>query len=141
MSFRAAAAVAFAVVALFASDGQSKDPNDVTAFMRLKLSHSQKILEGIVLEDFRLIEKNAQDVSLLSHDEMWQVFQTPEYLQHSIEFRRSADDVAGAARKRNIDGAALAYMGMTMRCVECHKHVRDVRMAGVPGKSPPPSGE
>lgn len=141
MSFRVAIAVAFVTVALFASDGKSKDPKDVTAFMRLKLDHSQKILEGIVTEDFHLIEKSAQDLSLLSRDEMWQVFQTPEYLQHSIEFRRAADDVAGAARKRNVDGAALAYMGMTMRCVECHKHVRDVRMAIVPGKELPPSGE
>ena len=141
MSFRAATVVVFAAVVLFASDGQSKDPKDVAAFMRLKLNHSQKVLEGIVLEDFHLIEKNAQDLSLLSHDEMWQVFQTPEYLQHSIEFRRAADDVAGAARKRSIDGATLAYMGMTMRCVECHKHVRDVRMAGNLGKTLPLGGE
>ena len=98
--------------------------------MRLKLAHSQRLLEGIVLEDYKLIEKSAQDLSLLSHDEMWQVFQTPEYAQQSLEFRRAADEVAAAAHKRNIDGAALSYVGMTLKCVNCHKHVRDVRMAG-----------
>ncbi|MBA4019957.1 MAG: hypothetical protein C0483_22555 [Pirellula sp.] len=119
------------VTALSTSYGHSNDADKLAAFMRLKLQHSERILEGIVLEDYKLIEKNAQDLSLLSHDEMWQVFQTPEYLQHSLEFRRAADELVGAARKRNLDGATLAYMGVTLKCVSCHKHVRDVRMAGL----------
>lgn len=130
-----------AVVAasLFTIAGHSADaqPNKVAAFMQLKLNHSQKLLEGIALEDFALIEKHAQALSTLSRDEMWQVYQTPEYLQYSAEFRRSADEVAAAAKKQNVDGAALAYVGMTLQCVHCHKHVRDVRMARAPGEELP----
>ena len=97
--------------------------------MRLKLAHSQQLLEGLALNDARMVEKNAQALSTLTRDEMWQVLQTPEYLQYSVDFRKAADAVAAAAGKQNLDGAVLAYMGLTMQCVECHKHVRDVRMA------------
>lgn len=48
---------------------------------------------------------------------------------HSNEFRRSAENVAQAAKNKNIEGATLVYMDMTMVCVRCHKHVREVRQA------------
>jgi|GEM_PF-4526572 len=32
-----------------------------------------------------------------------------------------------AAGPQRIDGAALAWMEVTMKCVQCHKYVRDVR--------------
>jgi cytochrome c556 len=109
--------------------GRPAPPNDVDEFMRLKLTHSQKVLEGLALEDFAMIAKNAQDISLLSQAASWQVLQTPEYLEHSGEFRRSADALTRAAQEKNLDGAALAYVAMTMKCVSCHKYVRGVRMA------------
>jgi len=120
-----------AVLALvgFGSVARTEQPNQVAEFMKLKLKHSQLVLEGIVLEDFALIEKNAQSLSLLSEAATWRVLQTPEYLQHSGEFRRAANAITNAAREKNIDGAALAYMEMTMKCVNCHKYVRNVRMA------------
>ena len=102
-------------------------PNDVAGFMRLKLPHAQKILEGIALEDYPLIAKSANELSLLSRETNWEVLQTPEYLAYSNEFRRATDAVSRAAKEKDIDGAALAYMDMTLKCVSCHKYVRDVR--------------
>jgi hypothetical protein len=46
---------------------------------------------------------------------------------HSNDFRRSADSIVQAAKAKNLDGAALAYVDMTLTCVRCHKHVRKVR--------------
>jgi hypothetical protein len=131
MKLRSIVMLSLAAAALVAG-GHAQEPSKVSAFMRLKLAHSQKLLEGIVMEDYRMIEKSAQELSLLSNDALWQVYTTPTYIQHSIEFRRAADDVGAAAKKRNIDAAALSYMGLTLKCVECHKHVRDVRMAAGP---------
>lgn len=132
MSRRLLFVAAFAAFGLCVTSGHSAEPDKekVAGFMRLKLGHSEKLLEGVALADFAMIEKNAQELSSLSRDEMWQILQTPDYLQHSIEFRRAADRVVAAAKKRNIDAAAFAYVGLTMQCVNCHKHVRDVRMAG-----------
>lgn len=108
---------------------RSQDKGNLRDFMRAKLEHSQKILEGLATEDYPLIEKHAQELSLISQAEMWQVVQTPEYLQHSTEFRRATQALSKAAEDKNIDGAALAYMEVTLKCVNCHKYVRKVRMA------------
>jgi hypothetical protein len=110
---------------------RSQQPNEVGAFMRMKLEHSQKVLEGVALEDFALIERSSQQLSLLSQAANWQVLQTPDYLQHSLDFRRSADALTKAARDKNLDGAALAYVQMTMNCVNCHKYVRTARLASL----------
>jgi hypothetical protein len=119
---------------LFAgAQGQEPRPKE---FMRAKLDHSQKLLEGLALEDFEAIAKNAQAMSLLSLAASWQVLQTPEYAQQSLEFRRTADALTEAARKKNLDGAALAYVELTMKCVNCHKYVRGVKLARLQRSQP-----
>jgi len=104
-------------------------PNEVSALMKLKLKHSQSILEGVAIEDFDMIAKNSQQLALLAQDANWRVFQTPEYRHHSADFQRIAGDLTKAAKARNGDAAALAYVQLTMSCVNCHKYVRSVRMA------------
>jgi cytochrome c556 len=113
-----------AVLAVVSAGGQSRKPNEAAAFMRLKLDHAQQLLEAIAIEDFDGISRNSQKISLLTQDENWQVFQTVEYRRYSDDFRRAANAVTEAARKKNLDGAMLAYLQMTMKCFECHKHVR-----------------
>lgn len=124
----AAVVVAVGVVA---SSGRGQQAGSNSEFMRAKLEHSQELLEGLVLEDFDKMAKNSQELSLLSLAATWQVIQTPEYVQQSLEFRRAADALTSAAKKKNLDGAALAYVNVTMKCVNCHKYVRDVRMASL----------
>ena len=113
-----------------ASHSQDPDQN-LVPFMRAKLQHAQKAMEGMALEDFGLIAKSAQELSLISQAENWQVLQTAEYRRQSTEFRRSADALKTAADKKNLDGAVLAYVDMTMKCVQCHKYVRSVRAASL----------
>ena len=95
-----------------------------TTFMRAKLGHSQKILEGLLTEDFEMILTNAQKMSLLTRTLDWGMLETPEYLQRSMEFRRSVDQLAAAAKQNNLDGVALAYLDVTINCVQCHEYVR-----------------
>ena len=104
-------------------------PNAVSKFMQVKLRHSQSVLEGLALEDYDRIAKHSQEIALLSQATNWQVLQTPKYLEHSMEFRRTANSLTEAARKKNLDGAALSYVEMTLKCVNCHKYVRRIRNA------------
>lgn len=112
-----------------APDGHAGGRDALRVFMRAKLDHSQKVLEGLTIDDMALVAKHSQELALLSHAANWQVMQTEDYLNHSLEFRRSANAVTKAAREKNLDGATLAYVSMTMNCVKCHTYVRGIRMA------------
>ena len=104
---------------------RSVEVDKVAAFMRAKLGHSQNVLEGLSLEDYDLIARGAQELSLASQESSWQVLQTEDYVRQSAEFRRACDNLRRAADTKNLDGAVLAWMEVTMKCVQCHRYVRD----------------
>ncbi len=54
----------------------------------------------------------------------WRLFENPDYDQQSLAFRRQVDALVKAAKDKNLDAATLAYVRMTMSCVDCHKLVR-----------------
>jgi cytochrome c556 len=118
------AALLLATIGLTAALGQAKRGRATKEFMRDKMQEAQKVLEGLALEDFGLIETKARHLSAMSQEAPWQVFENPDYAQHSASFRREADALARAAKNKNIDAATLAYMRLTMNCVDCHKFVR-----------------
>jgi cytochrome c556 len=101
-------------------------PNDVAIFMRAKLGHAQLVLEGLALADYDLIARGAHDLALASQASSWQVLQTEDYARQSREFRRACESLRSAAKDKNLDGAALAWMEVTLKCIQCHKYVRDV---------------
>ena len=95
--------------------------------MRQKLEFSKNVLEGLSLEQYPMIEKNAKSLKLLSEAAEWEVPMIPnatDYVALTSEFQRYADDLIKNARQSNIDGATLAYLKLTMNCVQCHKYVR-----------------
>lgn len=93
-------------------------------FMRDKLELAQGILEGLSVENYDLIVSRSQKLSAMSQQADWKVFENPDYEQQSIAFRRNVDALTKAAKNKNLDGATLAYVRVTMSCVECHKYVR-----------------
>src|SRR5687768_17031372 len=92
---------------------------ELSAFMKAKLGHAEKTLEGLATGDFDLIAKHSQAISLLCEDELWMVRKTPEYQERSNEFRKSVNAITDAARKKNLEAATLAYVDTTMKCVSC----------------------
>jgi len=60
-----------------------------------------------------------------------------EYVCLSTEFRIASAALTISAMKETIAAAMLAYRKLTLRCVECHKHVFSIRMTeaylGKPG--------
>jgi cytochrome c556 len=107
----------------------------VKEFMRDKLELSQKLLEGLTVENYEVIASSAQRLSAMSQEATWQVFENPDYVQYSVDFRKHVNALRRAALKKDLDGATLAYVRVTMSCVDCHKYVRGrlVAQAGLPG--------
>jgi cytochrome c556 len=122
---------AVAVAVLMTGLAATVAPNDpkltTREVMRAKLDSSQKVLEGIATENFVTIAVNGQKLVALSQAAGWEARQTPEYKQHTIEFRRHAEALQKAARDQNVDAASLAWFQLTISCVNCHRHIRGVR--------------
>jgi hypothetical protein len=134
LKFILAVAVLVANIPAFGSPNQTpkKEPakanRKADELMKRKLEHAQKVLEGIALNDFDRITKHAEELIVISHEAEWKAIQLPDYELYSGEFRRNAQALVKNATAKNLDGAALAYVELTMSCVKCHKHVREVRM-------------
>ena len=112
-----------------AEDAKKKDPPKksaiMQAFMRVKLTQAQGMLEGLAVEDFDQIEKNAAAMFLLTKAEQWNASKDPRFIQHSKEFERVTTQLAKYAKDKNLDGASLMYVQLTLNCIECHRFVRD----------------
>ena len=106
-------------------------------FMREKLEHSQLILKGLTMEDYELIIQHGKRLSAMSREADWRVFENPDYDAQSLQFRQSVDRLVKAAGQKNLDGATLAYVSVTVHCVECHKFVRGKLVASVAPPIPP----
>ncbi len=116
-----------------------KPPDAVGTLMRQKLQHAQKVLEGVATANFPMIARGAEELIQLTKAEEWQVLRTARYQLFSNEFRRTAEDLVAKAEGKNLDGAALAYVEMTLSCVRCHRYVREVREARSPNRPRTPS--
>ncbi|MFO1458027.1 MAG: hypothetical protein U1G08_01360 [Verrucomicrobiota bacterium] len=97
---------------------------DTAAVMRQKLATSQRILGGLAVADFGLIQTNAASLITLSGQRGWMAMQTPDYELFSTQFRVSAEALVKAAKVRDIDAAVEAYSDLTVSCVACHKYLR-----------------
>lgn len=118
---------------------QKPDGDDeikISKFMRAKLGASQNVLEGLVTEDFDKIQKGGDIMLVMSKAADWQVIQGPTYAQYSGEFRRSVDRMVKMAKKKQLDSAALSYMQVTMTCINCHKYVKNAKVAQGESLSP-----
>lgn len=127
-SNRFAVMVLAAVFALPAVQGHGAEKKKAPGLMQQKLHESQKVMEGIALGDFDMIAKHAQELSAISKKAEWRVVKTPQYEIYYTDFQRTADTLAKNAKDKNIDAAALTFMELTLSCVKCHKHLREVRM-------------
>jgi len=105
-------------------DEQPKE-NAGSLWMRQKLVASQNILAGLTKADYEAIEKNAQSMIVVGYLEKWIRADTPEYQTLLRDFMYANKSLNLAARDRNLDGATVAYLQLTLSCVNCHKIVRD----------------
>ena len=122
---------AFLAAGLALGLAQGKKSRATKEFMRDKLELAQGILEGLSVENYDLIISRSQKLGAMSQEADWKVFENPDYEQQSLAFRRNVDALTKAARNKNLDGATLAYVRVTMSCAECHKYVRGRLVAGL----------
>ena len=104
-------------------------------FMRVKLASSEKVLEGIVTRDFKLIDAGAREMEEMSQASEWPRAKDDTYEHYAVEFRRLCGKLSALAKEENLEGASFTYMQLTSSCITCHDHV-----FGALKKAPDPTG-
>lgn len=108
---------------------KKEDETALRTFMRKKLEASNSILEGLVIDDMKMVETGADALLEMSKAEKWRASNDMLYRRFSAEFVDSVTDLKEKAKAQSIDGASLAWMGSTMKCLKCHEWVRNTIIA------------
>lgn len=117
----AAAAVLLLPMGLSGAENEGDEAGSF--WMQKKLEYSEAILVGLAREDFDQIAKNARSMNALTQMEKW-VRGTTEYRTQLRIFQNANEQLIAMADEEKLDGAALAYVQLTLSCVNCHKAVR-----------------
>ena len=96
---------------------------ELSGLMKRKLENSQKVLEGLAMNNFDKISKHAEELLSLSNEAEWKALRTPEYELFSNDFRRSAKEMIKNANLLTDEGclACLDCCSLsTERAISCH---------------------
>jgi hypothetical protein len=133
----AAAALAPVIAALLAAqqpesrpaprdDGQ--DRQEIRKDMAEKLKGAQELMTGLAIENYEMLADRANVLRRIGAGSLAKVSPSLEYLKYNAEFVAIAEQLERRARTRDLNGATLSYVRLTINCVECHKYVRDERI-------------
>lgn len=108
------------------SASEEKKKRESDPLMAAKLKESQTLLEGLTLNDLPKAQKAAEELLRISKVAQFRkALKTAPYELHANNFQRAAETVIEKAKAKNLDGATLAYVDMTITCVRCHQHTRE----------------
>lgn len=119
----AVATVTFA--ALAAQYELRTEPRTVSrGYMRQKLVYSQGILEGLSLEKFDLVTKNAIRVRNMKLTNVMYAVKNPLYMSHITNYHHAIDRLLEASTEKDLARSTRAYQGVIQSCVDCHRDYR-----------------
>lgn len=103
--------------------GQS-DPTKAN-LMRVKKGYAHRLLDAVVLQDYPTIREEAFRLKAVAETEDWSISTNEAYVRNTDAFIRAADALLRSAEEKNAEGTALAYMDLTLQCVQCHRHMKE----------------
>jgi hypothetical protein len=121
-------------ILILSSFGQSEEqeidkPKALTSnqlLMRDKLVQMNRILEGITLDNFELVQESAETIGMISQATSWHVVNpTPQYQRISKNFQEQATDLERHAKERNVEAVTLDLIRMNLTCTQCHQRMRE----------------
>lgn len=108
------------------SSSEEKKKREPDPLMAAKLKESQALLEGLALNQPDKVRKSAEELLRISKEAQFRkALNTPAYDVHANNFQRAAEAVIEKAKAKNIDGATLGYVDLTLTCVRCHQYTRE----------------
>jgi hypothetical protein len=96
------------------------------ALMRAKLASSQKIVEGLMVQDLSLVRTGALELEKICDATEWHAKEDQVYAHYRAELQRTAKKLAKLAQDDDLDEATYTYMHSISTCMSCHAYCRDV---------------
>jgi len=119
-----------AAVLMVAGFGHADAQTAATSrLMRQKLVDAQGVMAAVVTGNWGELDRRSKALAKATEDPAWLVLRTPEYAKQGEAFLRAVNDLVDAAARRDSDAAPLAYVALTMRCIQCHRYVARARLA------------
>lgn len=119
----------FTYVSVVTAQDKKKEEQPRKSLMAQKLEHAQKVLAAVAQNDYSQVEKNAQELVRISNDLAWKQIRSERYEELGKEYRNELNGLIKAAKNKNNEAMALAYVKTSLACFNCHNHVREVRIA------------
>jgi hypothetical protein len=98
--------------------------DDTRLYMRAKLASSQKVMEGLVSENYKLIQDGASQMKEISEAAHWPTTVDQVYQHYSVEFRRQCDKLKEQAALGDLQAAHYTFLHLSTTCIDCHNYVR-----------------
>ena len=98
-------------------------------FMRQKMQASNLILEGLCTDDMTTVASGTQTLLKMPSEARWRVSNDMMYRRFSTEFVQAVEELQKEAEENDIDRASMAWVNVTMKCLKCHKWVRNTVLA------------
>jgi hypothetical protein len=125
--------ITFAVVVLLGGNraghpSQTEPSESVKKLMSLKLDYMKNVMQSIIEQDYASIEHYSFRMAVLIGANDWKVIRTEEYNRHTDEFENAVEKLLDSSKHRDIDESASAYINTMLKCVQCHKYVRQFQL-------------
>jgi len=113
------------------ADDKQLSKEETQIMMQAKLANAQKVLEGLITQDFAEIEAAAASLGRISLNPPPRLEKSGDdsgqqiYEHFRLEFARLAGDLERHARNEELEATAYVQQNMTATCIACHDYIRD----------------
>lgn len=111
------------------ADKKDEPERALERFMRQKLQASSLILEGLCTENLKMVSEGSDTLMKMSHEEKWRVSNDMMYRRYSEQFVSAVEELKSEADALDMNGASMAWVDVTMKCLKCHEWVRNTVLA------------
>ncbi len=111
------------------ADKKDEPAGSLHRFMRQKMQASNLILEGLCMDDMKAVATGTQTLLKMPSEAKWRVSNDMMYRRYSNEFIQAVEELQQEAEENDVDGASMAWVNVTMKCLKCHKWVRNTVLA------------
>lgn len=81
------------------------------------------------MDDLKTVASGTQTLLKMPSEAKWRVTNDMMYRRYSTEFVQAVEELQKEAEENDIDGASMAWVNVTMKCLKCHKWVRNTVLA------------